>query len=69
MKEAIEVLEWKIKELQDGRVVTRRILRRKTKRGFGYLINRFKVWDKRDKERILVIRKAIKVLSNPSNIG
>ena len=69
MKEAIEVLERKIKELQDGRKVTRRILRRKTMKGFGYLLSRFKDWDKRDKEKIVVIRKAIKVLSNPSNIG
>ena len=69
MKEAIEVLERKIKELQDGRKVTRRILRRKRMKGFGYLLSRFKDWDKRDKEKIVVIRKAIKVLSNPSNIG
>lgn len=69
MKAAIEALQHKIKELQESRAVTRRILRRKRMKGFGYLISRFKDWDKRDKERIVSIRKAIKILSNPSNIG
>jgi len=68
MEVAIEVLEKKIKELQAGRVLTRKLLRRKTKRGFSWLVSKLKNWDKRDKGRILKLKKAIKFLSNPSNL-
>jgi len=61
MKDAIQVLEWKLKELSEKVKLTRKLLRRKSKPAIEFR-SMFIRWDKRDKERIASIKRAIKYL-------
>lgn len=66
MKLVIHILELKLGELMESRKLNRKIKKRKIKKdSLGiYFRNKAIEWDKKDKERILSIRKAIKILKN-----
>lgn len=62
MQDAIQILQWKVDDLRRNIKDSKRILRKKTKRGRGWIKIRIRKWMKEHKTKIIAIKKAISVL-------